>query len=45
MHAVIGAEVERGQPLFTLHSQAAGQLEYAASYVQGTEPIVLVQPS
>lgn len=34
LHVKLGDSVERGTPLFTLHAQAPGELEYAKSYLQ-----------
>lgn len=33
LHAPLGAPVERGQPLYTVHSNAPGELAYAFDYV------------
>ena len=33
LHAKLGDRVQRGMPLFTLHSQAAGELAYAKRYL------------
>ena len=33
LHAPLGARVERGQPLYTVHSDAPGELAYAMDYV------------
>ena len=32
LHVSLGDRVERGQPLFTLHAQAPGELAYARLY-------------
>jgi thymidine phosphorylase len=39
MHVRLGDTVARGQPLFTLHSEAPGELEYALQYAS-THPAV-----
>jgi thymidine phosphorylase len=39
LHVKLGDTVARGQPLFTLHSEAPGELDYALQYV-GTHPAV-----
>ena len=39
LHVGLGDPVERGQPLFTLHAQAPGELTYAKEYL-GTHPII-----
>jgi thymidine phosphorylase len=40
LHVHLGDRVERGQPLFTLHSQAPGVLAYALHYVAGQRNII-----
>lgn len=39
VHARIGDRVRAGQPLFTLHAQAPGELAYARRYVASKPPI------
>lgn len=39
LHVRLGDAVQRGQPLFTLHAEAPGELTYAKEYL-GTHPIV-----
>lgn len=39
VHARLGDVVQRGQPLFTLHAQAPGELAYAWQYVETRPPI------
>ena len=39
LHVGLGDPVERGQPLFTIHAQAPGELTYAKEYL-GTHPII-----
>ncbi len=39
LHVGLGDRVERGQPLFTLHAQAPGELTYAKEYL-GTHPVI-----
>ena len=34
LHARVGSRVEAGEPLFTVHSEALGELEYALSYAR-----------
>jgi len=41
----LGDAVSAGQPLFTLHAQAPGELAYALAYVGAQPPIVSVDPS
>ena len=42
VHVRLGERVEAGQPLFTLHAEAPGQLAYARSYLQGIGDVVAV---
>ena len=39
VHVRLGDVVERGQPLFTLHAQAPGELEYARQFVATRQAI------
>lgn len=39
LHIRLGDRIERGEPLFTLHAEAPGELEYALQYV-GKHPAV-----
>lgn len=41
--ARVGARVEAGQPLFTLHAEAKGELEYAMTYAMSGGEIVAVE--
>ena len=34
MHVVLGQRVDRGAPLFTIHAESAGEMEYACRYVE-----------
>ncbi|MDG0855844.1 thymidine phosphorylase family protein [Pelomonas puraquae] len=45
VHARLGEYVEKGQALFTLHSQAPGELAYAMSYVASRPPIFQISPT
>jgi len=40
IHVRLGDSVITGQPLFTLHAQAPGELAYALAYVDAQSPIV-----
>ena len=45
IHVRLGEAVAEGQPLFTLHASAPGELAYARSYVAGqAAPIVEIDP-
>ena len=40
LDVAVGARVERGQPLFTIHAQAPGELEYALDYLAGRPEVI-----
>ena len=40
LHVGIGDSVEAGQPLFTLHAQAKGELGYALDYLEREADLV-----
>jgi thymidine phosphorylase len=40
LHVRLGDRVERGQPLFTLHSDAPGELAYARRYVEAHDQLI-----
>ena len=42
MHCGIGCRVETGQPLYTVHAEAPGELDYALGYVSATIGIITV---
>ena len=41
LHVKLGDRVDRGQPLFTMHADAPGELEYALQYL-ASHPAVYV---
>lgn len=43
LHARIGTRIEVGQPLFTLHAVARGELEYAMAYATGSGQIIALE--
>jgi len=43
LHAPVGARVERGQPLFTVHAEAPGELAYALDYVAAHPDVVRIE--
>lgn len=45
LHTPLGARVERGQPMFTLHAQAPGELAYALEYLRSQPPIINIEAS
>jgi thymidine phosphorylase len=42
LHAPVGSSVERGQPLFTVHAEAPGELAYALDYISGRPGIIQI---
>jgi thymidine phosphorylase len=42
LHVRIGAHVNAGQPLYTLHAQSPGELEYALDYAHAQPDIIAV---
>lgn len=40
LHTPVGVKVERGQPLFTVHANAPGELDYALSYLEEQSDII-----
>lgn len=40
-HAPIGTTIEKGQPLFTIHAESAGELNYARGFIQSKKMISL----
>lgn len=45
LHAPLGAGVQKGNPLFTLHAESPGELDYARAFVDGHPDIVDVKPA
>jgi thymidine phosphorylase len=43
LHTPLGTAVEPGQPLFTVHAEAPGELEYALTYASTRPEIVVVE--
>ncbi|CAG9165974.1 Putative thymidine phosphorylase [Cupriavidus laharis] len=43
MHVRVNDEVRAGQPLFTIHAQASGELDYSASYALA-HPAICIAP-
>lgn len=43
LHAPLGTVVQKGQPLYTVHAEAPGELAYALDYVVAQSAIVHVQ--
>ena len=40
LHVRVGSVVERGQPLFTLHSEAPGELRYALDFYEAQAGLI-----
>jgi thymidine phosphorylase len=38
----IGCRLEREQPMFTVHAESVGELEYALDYLNGQDDIIAV---
>jgi thymidine phosphorylase len=45
LHVHSGERVARGQPLFTVHAQAPGELAYALEYLAKQQNIIVLDPS
>jgi thymidine phosphorylase len=45
IHVRLGDRVSAGQPLFTLHAQAPGELAYVLSNVSAQAPLVVIDPA
>lgn len=43
LHVGIAAPVERGQPLFTVHAQSRGQLDYALHYIAAQPGMITIE--
>ena len=44
LHVKLGARIERGQPLMTLHGESPGELEYALAFADANPDILEVRP-
>jgi thymidine phosphorylase len=42
LHVRLGSEVERGEPLYTVHAEAPGELAYSLDYVAANDDIIAV---
>jgi thymidine phosphorylase len=43
LHIIQGSKVEKGQPLYTIHAETPGELEYALDYMSSQKDIVIVK--
>ena len=44
LHVSLGEEIERGHPLYTIHAEAPGELDYALEYATANPDIYIVTP-
>ena len=40
LYTLVGAKIEKGQPLFTVHANSLGELDYALSYLEEQDGII-----
>lgn len=45
LHVALGGKVEKGEPLYTIHAQSPGELEYACDFAAANPGIIRVDPS
>jgi len=45
LHVALGDEIERGHPLYTIHAETPGELDYALEYAAANPDIYIVTPS
>jgi len=43
LHTPVGAKVEKGQPLFTVHAHSPGELDYALTYLEQQDGIIQIE--
>ncbi|MFY9269555.1 MAG: thymidine phosphorylase family protein [Candidatus Manganitrophaceae bacterium] len=43
LHTPLGAPVEKGRPLFTVHAETPGELAYALAYIEGQPDILQIE--
>lgn len=43
LHAKLHSTIEKGQPLFTIHTQSPGELEYALSYLRENTNVIQLE--
>ena len=44
MHVALGRRVARGEPLFTLHAESTGEMEYACRYIEANLDAIAIAP-
>ncbi len=42
LHAPVGTKINKGQPLFTVHAESPGELDYALGYLEGQQGIISI---
>jgi thymidine phosphorylase len=45
LHCRLGVKVDAGEPLYTIHAEAPGELDYALAYVSANKDIITVSES
>lgn len=45
LHVRLGSPVSRGEPVYTVHAESPGELEYALSYVEANPDIIALAPA
>jgi thymidine phosphorylase len=43
LHVVLGSTVEKNQPLYTVHAQSRGELQYAIDYALAQHDVIAVE--
>ncbi len=43
LHTPVGTKTETGQPLFTVHAESPGELDYALNYLEGEDGIIKIK--
>ena len=43
LHVGLGVAVDRGQPLFTVHAQSRGELDYALHYISAQAGLIVIE--
>jgi thymidine phosphorylase len=42
-HAPIGCKIETDQPVYTVHAETAGELDYALEFARESEPVITIE--
>lgn len=43
LHTPLGTQIDKGQPLFTVHADSPGELDYALGYLEGQQEIISIR--